>query len=760
MRVYFTFLLLLVCIVRVSAQNRYIVFGKVFDESRNPIEFASVVLTDKATKKNVAGTTTGADGSFYLKDAKEGEYTLEVSILGYVKYTRDITVKSVVKIGDVILKEDVSTLKEARITASRVDYNISGYEYKLGNVAALKGKDLTDVLKTAPGIMVYDDVTLYGRPVSNVIIDKRKVKMNGDDLVTYLQSFKAEDIEKIEVISNPDVSERYGGTSVKITTKKHSGGFVSASVNSVVGKNAISVSPAANLDYRREKFSLYTNLGYTTLRNDSGQTIEDNWIEKDSTIFNSTTTETRLPRSIRGVLGIGYDISKNDYFSAEVSYANFKRNNDMNTVVEYSNMGVSLGENYRNYKIDNKKPTLSLMYTHKFKDASELKITGDYVGAYTKEDNLFSVSKSGQVERKDESHTENNISTFVGYANYYKKIKRGHSFNVGLRYSYVKNEAVNKDLSFEYNESVLAPFTSYSVNFNKLGFRAAVQAPLADIDGNNYFDFVPNLSVNYFINPNKGHLIGFYYSYNVKRPVISQLNPSYYLGSDNIYVMIGNPDLKSYRVSSYDIGITLFNSLNLSAGYSSSNGEISSYMFSDEDGTIYRTYTNDAKSRDVTAILNFNKRLFEMMAVDLSSYYAFSKSTVRGETSYFNYITCSLRLSMNLPKSFSVGMKASWNSSSKVSFNATIKKPVSLDFNASKRFKRWNLGLDFFDLLDSAKRGKTTIDMNTRTKTVKSNISSRRFAIRASYNFNWGKSRRVVRADTQKNEISSRIGSY
>lgn len=104
-------------------------------------------------------------------------------------------------------------------------------------------------------------------------------------------------------------------------------------------------------------------------------------------------------------------------------------------------------------------------------------------------------------------------------------------------------------------------------------------------------------------------------------------------------------------------------------------------------------------------------------------------------------------------------MSAYWDSSSKVSFNATRKKPVSLGFETSKRFKRWNLGFKVYDVLDSAKKDKTTIDMNTYTKTMKSNMSSRRYALRVSYNFNWGKSKGVKKADTQKNDINNRIGS-
>ncbi len=762
MRVYFTFLLLLVCIGGISAQNGYMVFGKVFDESRNPIEFASVVLTDKATKKIVEGSITKADGSFYFSKAKGGEYTIEVSIVGYEKYTRSLTVEGNIRFSDIILKEDVSTLKEAKITANRVDYNISGYEYKLGDVAALKGKDLTDVLKTAPGIMVYDDVTLYGKPVSNVIIDRRKVKMSNEDLVTYLRSFKGEDIEKIEVVSNPDVSERYGGTSVKITTKKHSGGFLSASANVVGSKVHISTAPSVSLNYRKEKFSLYTNLSYTTVRSKTEQTIESYWKERDSTVFNYTTDEARLPLSIYGVFGIGYDISKNDYFTAEVSYRNLNRRNERNTVIECANMfGVSLDESYRDFKMDNKNPTVSMMYTHKFKDASKLKVTGDYVGVYnSNDDNVYTGSQSGQEENGGAiTHTENNTSTFVGYANYYKKIKRKHHFNVGLRYSYIKNEAVKNDMSFKYKESELKPYASYSVDFKKFGIRTGIQAKWADIDGNSYLDFVPNLSLNYYINPQKGHVLGLFYSYGVKRPRISQLNPNYYLSQNDIFVRVGNPDLKSYRVNDFGMTLLLFNSIYLLAGYDSSTDGISSYMYSDEEGTIYQTYTNDSKSRSVAATLNFNRTLFNMLNVNLSTYYTFSKSTVRGETDYFNYITCTLQLAMNLPKSFSVGMSAYWDSSSKVSFNATRKKPVSLGFEASKRFKRWNLGFKVYDVLDSAKKDKTTIDMNTYTKTMKSNMSSRRYALRVSYNFNWGKSKGVKKADTQKNDINNRIGS-
>ena len=150
MRVYFTIILMLCCVGSISAQNLYKVTGKVIDKESKAVEFASVVLSDNVTKK-LTGTTTGIDGTFAI-NAKEGVYTFEVSLLGYEKYTLKLTVYNDINVGDVVLKEEINTLKEAKIIANRVSYNMEGYEYKVGNIEALKNKDLTDILRTAPGI--------------------------------------------------------------------------------------------------------------------------------------------------------------------------------------------------------------------------------------------------------------------------------------------------------------------------------------------------------------------------------------------------------------------------------------------------------------------------------------------------------------------------------------------------------------------------------------------------------------------------------
>ena len=247
-----TFLLLFAFTASLHAQNSLTISGRIIDKEKKAIEFASISLSNNATKK-IVGTTASADGTFLLKAAK-GKYILEVSMIGYDKYTLALNLQEDSPLGDILLAESHGRLKEVRVTANRVEYNINGYEYNVGQLQSLKKVELTEVLRSAPGIMVGDKVTLYGAPITNLYVDRRRVRMDGHDLTSYLNMFKGENIERIEVISDPDISERYGGTAIRIITKKEEAGFLSASARVMGGESKIVTNPNFNLNYRKGAF--------------------------------------------------------------------------------------------------------------------------------------------------------------------------------------------------------------------------------------------------------------------------------------------------------------------------------------------------------------------------------------------------------------------------------------------------------------------------------------------------------------------------
>lgn len=71
------FILLNICVLSISAQNRSRLSGKVLSSDKSVIDFATVYL-----KGTQYGCTTNEKGLYYLK-APAGKYTLTVSAIGF-----------------------------------------------------------------------------------------------------------------------------------------------------------------------------------------------------------------------------------------------------------------------------------------------------------------------------------------------------------------------------------------------------------------------------------------------------------------------------------------------------------------------------------------------------------------------------------------------------------------------------------------------------------------------------------------------------
>lgn len=739
-----------------SAQQYHKINGRVTDMENKGIGFASVVISDNATGK-LSGTQCDSAGVFCLT-AKDGEYTLEVSLLGYMKHSLSLTLTEDMDLGDITLEDDIKLLKEVKVTANRVEYSMTGYEYNIGGIVALKTKDLADILSTAPGVMVTDKITLYGKNVGNIYVDKRRVQLSDYALVDYLNTFKGENIEKIEIVSDPDISERYGGTAIRITTKKQEGGLASFSSRIMAGDGSFVISPNFNINYRKGKFSFYTSGLYMYMTNDDIEEITSEWNAEEKLASENISEKVKIPLSVNGTAGIGYDISKQDFLSFEFSYRGIHREQTRETATENFDSGVmtSSENRSRDYNSSVHRPAFSAMYSHKFADASELTVTGDYVGAYISNKYVDRIYDN-TAPYMEESSADNNTSTFVGYARYTKTFSKSHKINAGVQYSYIDNSAVNDTSSFSYTESEFKPFISYNYNGSKFGVAAGLQAFIASIDRSSYADIAPNLSVNYYINRTKGHILRANYSMNVVRPTISTLNPNMVLSDQDVFVRIGNPDLKSYYGNNFGLDLTMFNRYKITTRYRKANDAISSYMYSGEDGTIYQSYTNNATSEEASVAFNTNMFLFRKLVIDLSMNYIYSSNKIGNEKNTYNTLSYSLVSSLSLPKMYSVSIWAIGNTNKVISYNATKREPLYLKLTLSKRIKKWKIDLAVIDILNSNKGRDIKIDMGGYTKAIANKTNSRSYQISVMYNFNWGKPGAIRRVQSNKNEMNNRI---
>ena len=196
--------------------------GKVIDK-KEPIVFANVILQD-LNGKIITGNTTDDNGYFSITSPK-GNYNLTVSFIGYTDVKKKINLEKPLDLGVVLLKEKSNQLEEVVITSEKrlIEQKTDRLVFNVENSISASGGDALDALKLAPGVSIQNnEVSMIGGEATRVMIDGRLVQLSGEELISFLNSISADDIKKIEVITNP--SSQYeasgGGGIINIIYKK------------------------------------------------------------------------------------------------------------------------------------------------------------------------------------------------------------------------------------------------------------------------------------------------------------------------------------------------------------------------------------------------------------------------------------------------------------------------------------------------------------------------------------------------------------
>jgi hypothetical protein len=132
------FLLLLLPALKSFAQTEVKLTGRVIDEKTlKPLENAGIKLLSVTDQKMLKSTVTDSKGEFTLL-TQSGRFNIKIEFVAYktqLLENREIT--QGLKLGDIILKEDVQLLKSVDVTAEKTTVELS-LDKKVFNV----GKDL------------------------------------------------------------------------------------------------------------------------------------------------------------------------------------------------------------------------------------------------------------------------------------------------------------------------------------------------------------------------------------------------------------------------------------------------------------------------------------------------------------------------------------------------------------------------------------------------------------------------------------------
>ncbi|QKG56478.1 TonB-dependent receptor [Hymenobacter sp. BRD128] len=255
------------------AQARAAVRGTVASPAGAAVEFATVTLHRAADSVVVKTEFSDAQGAFRLDAPASRSYRVSVAQVGYGRYWSapfELPEGGLALPAIRLVTSQATALKEVTVTGRKPLYERRA-DRTVVNVAdspLSSGATTLDVLGRSPGITLStsNELSLRGRQGLLVVIDGKRTPLSGNDLAEYLRSLPAEQLQSIELITNPPASyDAQGGAGViAINLKKDQRLGTNGTANASYGYSEQGkFTGGLALNHRRKNLNVYGNYAYT-----------------------------------------------------------------------------------------------------------------------------------------------------------------------------------------------------------------------------------------------------------------------------------------------------------------------------------------------------------------------------------------------------------------------------------------------------------------------------------------------------------------
>lgn len=584
----FILLLLLLSSMLASANNETIkhnISGKVIDSiTQQPIPYATVSIS----KDNVIidGVITNENGEFELRIQK-GNYIIKVEFLSYKSYERPIIINSSINVGIVSLSESSELLDEISVKTekSTVNLQIDKKVFQAGKDLLSQSGSLAQVLENVPSVSVDlgGAVSLRGNTNVSLLINGKPSVLTANN---GLNQIPAEQIDRIEVITNPSSRYQAAGTSgiINVILKKNKISGFSGSIN-ISNSAPADLNTSANLNYKTEKLNLFSTLGYRFVDNlISENVIQNSFLNATPIILNRRSEAYRNSKVSNMYFGFDYFLSESSTLTAAYYKVLIKRNNSVNYTYDYFNALQVLdsttfrGEKYYEPMDHNQ---LELSYTKNFGDKGK-KLVVDFQYDFWDDDENenFSTQNTFPILEEEISSRTRDIESSKDYllqVDFTNPLSEDSSFETGFRgesriiSSEYKAETFqnnqweiinNIDNKLDYKERIAGAYALYGNKTSKLGYQIGLRTEYTNIeildrkgefeDIKSYTNFFPTVHLNYIVSEKTTSQLS--YSRRINRPSFWQLNPFGGLAGINAQRQ-GNPFMDPALTSSLELAL-------------------------------------------------------------------------------------------------------------------------------------------------------------------------------------------------------------
>lgn len=548
------------------------VIGHIVNQHNQPVPFANVALLNPSDSSFINGGVTNNGGDFVIP-CSQRKVLLRVSFVGFATYYKLINVGN---IGTIRMKTEPYTLKSVTVKGMRrvIKNDVDRLQYLVSNDPFSKGMNGIEVMGRVPMLNVSDEsVSIIGKGITHIMLDGLILEMTAYAVKAKLRSLKAEDIERIEVITIPPAKYKAEANAgyINIVMKRDQSKGWSGSISEEIRRQYRGrYFQDINLNYASRKFELSTGLGMSL-----DKVINDSYSVYDFKDGHQRSTRKRTIApwsSYNADAIVKYHANKRlelgvmtsfytNHISTNHTFVSINRDTTITTAhapaIWNNNISTTL---YAEYKLDSLEKTLNVNYNFFNSNAP------------TQSENV-SVTNGMTESLRNKSKANYKINALkLDFSLPFKHLY----METGASFSAIRNKTslmlenlangqwiYNTDESneFLYKERTLAAYLSAKkLLTEKLQLQAGLryehtwtesnQLTQRQINRSHYGRFYPTLHLNWQLKDNQNLALAA--NWGIERPNFNDLNPFRIYTSTTDY-MTGNPYLTAAYTHNVEI---------------------------------------------------------------------------------------------------------------------------------------------------------------------------------------------------------------
>lgn len=538
--------------------------GRVTDTNELPVAEVTIRLTDSIQATSQLAVTD-TEGYFQIPVDSNKVYRLTASHIRFQTHHELLMGIATNDILTISLSPKTNELEEVTVTGSkpRIVRKIDRLEFNIqnSNIASLNS---WEILKRTPLVKVLgSSVSIKGSDQILILINDKKIMLTGDELKSFLENTAGNDIQTIEVITNPPAKyEASGSAVINIRMKQNQlqgyrGILLAKAEQSNYGKQIAGLTNYYKNQYLNIRATYnfgrgtYARYGTDYVQYDSDKTT---WISKMDRIDRNNNQQTYIfsvdyaPDSTWTV-SFGFDgfyspksegiyrVPTKIYNTADIVESTYQTTNNHNRSSNNNNLFLQVGKkisgsrslDWSTYYTNNRRTNYQDIQTElNFKDQEPS--LSHFTSDNTSKTQLFST-------QMDYSQSGGKISYEFGGKYSYAQTSSGLLFADNEQGGTLEIRP-DKSSDFDYKEYNVATYSSASYSWKRWHVKAGLRAEYTDLKGivsepadnntNHYLTLFPTLYLQY--ETKKQSQWGLSYGKRISRPSYSWLNPakSYY----------------------------------------------------------------------------------------------------------------------------------------------------------------------------------------------------------------------------------------